>query len=97
MSHTPAPWVVGGLVEHAKSPRSVLVYSTGPDGTILQVVAIVSLRPGETLANAALMAAAPTMLEALRTVSHHADDEAGFMVDVRAAIALAETVTEATA
>lgn len=41
-------------------------------------------------ANARLIAAAPDMLKALQQVEHHADDAAGFMVDVKAAIANAE-------
>lgn len=40
--------------------------------------------------DAYLIAAAPEMYEALKAVAHHADDECGFMVKVRAAIQKAQ-------
>jgi len=49
-------------------------------------------RAEESEANARLIAAAPDLLAALKEVAHHADDECGFMVQVKAAIAKAEGV-----
>jgi len=66
--HTPGPWKVSALDGRTCGPSRLLVCN-GTDIPQLQAVAIVTLRTGETDANARLIAAAPTMLQALREVA----------------------------
>jgi len=76
--HTPGPWAV--------TPDSFVMAGSRPSIGVARVIT----HAKEFVANARLIAAAPNLLEALREVEHHADDECGFMVLVRAAIAKAE-------
>lgn len=89
---TPGPWKTAGASDFA-------VMSDTPAGRFLVGVAHHGAQrtpidcreiPAEVArANARIFAAGPQMLEALQEVAHHADDEAGFMVQVRTALARA--------
>lgn len=63
--HTPGPWRVSTLDARTVGPSRLLVCG-GLQVQQLQAVAIVTLRTGETDANARLIAAAPDLLAALR-------------------------------
>lgn len=78
--HTPGPW------RHAGSGIQARAF----DGSWKWITP--NIHGGnreQATANAQLIASAPEMLQALQEVAHHADDECGFMVVVRAAIAKA--------
>jgi hypothetical protein len=62
---TPGPWHVSALDGRTCGPSRLLVLS-GTTVPQLQAVAIVTLRTGETDANARLIAAAPDLLAALK-------------------------------
>lgn len=89
VSHTPGPWRIYEF-EHRypgiESERLSVVLWGHED----EDAGVRGHTHAEAIANAHLIAAAPKMLEALREVAHHADDECGFMVLVRAAILKAE-------
>ncbi|PYQ25649.1 MAG: hypothetical protein DMF56_27020 [Acidobacteria bacterium] len=63
--HTPGPWQVSPLDGRTCGPSRLLV-SSGTTLPQMQAVAIVTLRAGETDANARLIAAAPDMLGTLK-------------------------------
>ncbi len=85
-AHTPGPWNVERVKEFERQPLINPIHLIWCDGLLL---ARTCFAPSSE-ANARLIAAAPDMLAALRSVAQHADDEAGFMVLVRAAITKAE-------
>jgi hypothetical protein len=99
VGHTPGPWThEQGTLEGQKQSYWNVDGAPEPfrldDGTLCDPfargVCMVYSHEGAGEANTHLIAAAPTMLAALYEVAHHADDECGFMADVRAAIAKAE-------
>ena len=65
VKHTPGPWRVSPLDGRTCGPSRLLI-SNGTEVSQLQAVAIVTLRTGETDANARLIAAAPDLLDACR-------------------------------
>ena len=65
--HTPRPWHVSPLDGRTCGPSRLLVQS-GTTISQMQAVAIVTLRTGETDANARLIAAAPDLLAALKAM-----------------------------
>lgn len=65
--HTPGPWHVSALDGRTCGPSRLLVCD-GAEVPQLHAVAIVTLRTGETDANARLIAAAPDLLQALHEV-----------------------------
>lgn len=87
MAHTPGPW-------NARPRRGngdewwveAAPKRPGGAGYVAECVG----RQAENSDNAHLIAAAPDLYEALKEVAHHADDECGFMVNVRAALSKAE-------
>jgi len=85
VSYTPGPWDIGDLDRNDQ--RQITAHSS-----LIATCAheCLSLREQIMEANAQLIAAAPELLDALKEVAHHADDECGFMVLVKAAIAKAE-------
>lgn len=97
MAHTPGPWKISPLDGRTCGPSRLLVCD-GTEVPQLQAVAIVTLRTGETDANARLIAAAPELLRALKDALVEIEtngDSIGAVVDVlesqgRAAIAKAE-------
>ena len=64
-AHTPGEWRVSPLDGRTCGPSRLLVTS-GTTIAQMQAVAIVTLRTGETDANARLIAAAPELLDALK-------------------------------
>lgn len=64
-AHTPGPWQVSPLDARTVGPSRLLV-SSGTAIHQLQAVAIVTLRTGETDANARLIAVAPELLDDAR-------------------------------
>jgi hypothetical protein len=94
---TPGPWEV---IRHQHVDGELWLsvnQHADPDGMKEWVAEIKYLTTDaeRQWANARLIAAAPDMLAALREVAHHADDECGFMVLVKAAIAKAEAASGA--
>lgn len=87
--HTPGPWTLGHVGQHGAFEIGVN-YRHGLPSFVVAGRNDVSHRSAESAANARLIAAAPDMLAALREVAHHADEECGFMMLVKAAIARAE-------
>lgn len=65
--HTPGPWVVAPPDGHTIGPSCVLVCSAT---THLQAVAVVTLRTGETEANARVIALAPDLLKLAHAAFH---------------------------
>lgn len=87
--HTPGPWTVREKVgPHLNTYYTIWADKLGMDGNIVRTYAPIDVQehPDQQEANARLISAAPDLLRALQEVAHHADDEYGFMVDVRAAI-----------
>jgi hypothetical protein len=90
--HTPGPWYVRGApaaYQHEK-PRDI----TSGHSLIATACMLNNFR-GETLANARLIAAAPDMLEALRTIVEYGPQsgmkaDAPMLIAARASIAKAE-------
>ena len=71
--HTPRPWHVSPLDGRTCGPSRLLVQS-GTTISQMQAVAIVTLRTGETDANARLIAVAPRMLAVIQR-QHELDAE----------------------
>ena len=88
MSHTPGPW---RLSYSLPTDQFVVLSDGSPQGSVARIdVSQSSVLFAQIEPNARLIAAAPELLDALKEVAHHADDECGFMVQVKAAIAKAE-------
>jgi citrate lyase beta subunit len=73
-THTPGPWKVSALDARTIGPSRLLVCAdSGGEVPQLQGVAIVTLRTGETEANARVIAAAPELLAALKAAEADLD------------------------